>query len=417
MFDYLDCLGVKNCKIVGEIKILEKVLHSFEAGRRGKPDELDADIALLIGAFLLKLNARFDLDVCGDYSIENNRLIVRVGGEISDFLFRIPNLKERISKIILEHYNNVHRSSLNLDDFRFDYNFKPQDENLASNEHSGDLGNPIAVAYRNGPYFLPWERYVAVSIRDMIDILTVSTEISPPFWGIGLGESMRELGLLRADGKVLVNALYKGVKLDGIQSIVVHVEHEKELPVEILRGKLGAMISLYLNALGKYYKVDLGNPAISINSLGAWNSGGWKVDSGNREAKPYRDGFATYGVNEDSFSGEDPTKPSATGTFLARYVAVQIVGNGLADFARVSLLCELGSEDVVGLNITTNGTGKLRQAKLEKWVRENIPLRISYGIHLFKLKDPQLYRKIVRSSDFFHNPEFPWNKFEVIYRN
>ena len=65
----------------------------------------------------------------------------------------------------------------------------------------------------------------------------------------------------------------------------------------------------------KTYDIDVSN--LTINGLGAWNTGGWKVDEGSREAKPYRDGFATYGCNEDSFSGEDPTKPSGTGTFLA----------------------------------------------------------------------------------------------------
>ena len=43
----------------------ERVLHSFEAGRRGKPDELDANIAHLLGAFFLEMNplARFDIRI------------------------------------------------------------------------------------------------------------------------------------------------------------------------------------------------------------------------------------------------------------------------------------------------------------------------------------------------------------------
>ena len=47
----------------------EQILHSFEAGRRGKPDELESQIAHLIGARILEIdpNARFDLRVAGGY--------------------------------------------------------------------------------------------------------------------------------------------------------------------------------------------------------------------------------------------------------------------------------------------------------------------------------------------------------------
>ena len=118
---------------------------------------------------------------------------------------------------------------------------------------------------------------------------------------------------------------------------------------------------------------------------------------------------------EDSFSGEDPSKLSGTGTFLARYIAVQVVGNNLADFARVALRYTIGQEEV-GLNITTNGTGTLPQSELERWVREKIPLGIKEAIEHFHLQDPALYRQIVDDSDFFQNPDLPWNKLEEKYK-
>jgi hypothetical protein len=45
----------------------ELILHAFEAGRRGKPDEIDSQIANLIGAEITRRdpNARFDLRVNG----------------------------------------------------------------------------------------------------------------------------------------------------------------------------------------------------------------------------------------------------------------------------------------------------------------------------------------------------------------
>ena len=117
---------------------------------------------------------------------------------------------------------------------------------------------------------------------------------------------------------------------------------------------------------------------------------------------------------EDSFSGEDPSKPSATSTYLARSIAIQVVGNGLADFARVMLSSTIG-QDRMDLNITTQGTGRLSQYELEQWVRARIPLTCQDTISRFSLRNPQLYRAIVDSSDFFHNPHFPWNQVTLPY--
>ena len=66
----------------------EKIIHSFEAGRRGKPDELDSNIAHLIGSHLLKKdsNARFDLRVAGGYDSQAQKPKIRISGEVNQAL-------------------------------------------------------------------------------------------------------------------------------------------------------------------------------------------------------------------------------------------------------------------------------------------------------------------------------------------
>ncbi|RMF55902.1 hypothetical protein D6745_00870 [Candidatus Woesearchaeota archaeon] len=384
----------------------ERILHTFEAGRRGKPDELESSIANLLGAHLLELdpNARFDLRVTG--TTNNERPTVRVSGELSEHLLN-DGLKDSLSKIVLERYNSVHMTELKPEEIVTEFVLKPQAASLASNGNAGDSGNPIAVAYRNTPNHLPWERYLAVEIRDILDAIYQNKGVIPE--RIARISGVSKLEGLRADGKISVDALYKGSALVGLKGITIAVEHEPSLPLKELRLKLGMIISAIVKELESEYKQPFGVYEISINGVGPWHSGGWAVDEGSREAKPYRDGFASYGVQEDSFSGEDPSKPSGTGTFLARYVAVQIVGNGLADFARVALSYTIGREEV-GLNIFTNGTARIRQEDLESLIRESIPLRIKDGIKMFGLKDPSLYKKIALGSDYFHNAELPWNR-------
>jgi len=383
-------------------------VHSFEAGRRGKPDELDGGIAHLIGAYFLGLdsNSRFDLRVSGGYLLDEDKPVVRLSGEVSGYLLEKKNIREEITEIVLEHYNKVHKTSLSPDEIKIEFEFKPQADALALNGNSGDSGNAIAVAYADGPKYLPWERFLTVRIRDIIDSIYQGNGKVPK--SIAEETGIEKLEGLRADGKVEVDAVYLGAELKGIKNITIAIEHEKSLPVEELRDKTKSIISAHLAILEKEYRISFRNPNIVINANGAWNIGGWKADEGSREAKPYRDGFATYGVNEDSFSGEDPSKPSGTGTFLARYIAVQIVKRGMADFARVGLIYTIGGGEVE-LNVTTNWTGKLSQDEIENWVMENIPLSINGAIRAFGLRDAGLYRRIVEGSDFFHDPILPWN--------
>ncbi len=392
----------------------ENIVHSFEAPRRGKPDEFDASIAHLLGAYFLEQDnhARFDLRVTGGYSVEEHKPHVHISGEISEHLVHLPHLIHDLHALVVSRYNVIHRTALSSSDILITTEFKPQATELAINNAAGDSGHPIAVAYHKGPLYLPWERYLAVGIRDLIDRIYLDEEIPHGLAGyVGISQ----LPGLRADGKINVDAIYDGIRFLGLRNITIAAEHETSLPVRQLRISLEQLVHGYLQKLSEHYSVDFGHPLIDSNSLGDWNEGGWKVDEGTREAKPYRDAFASYGVVDDSFSGEDPTKPSSTGTFLARFIAVQIVGNGLADFARVALTYRIGREDV-GLNITTQNTGKVSQEKLEAWVRNNIPLGIRDTISRFGLIDPALFKQIVESSDFFQNEHFPWNNVQIRYK-
>src|SRR3989338_4230044 len=394
---------------------MELQLHSFEAGRRGKPDELETQIAHLIGAQFLEIdpNARVDLRVAGGHNHQQDKLEVRVSGEVSRNILEISGINDRIAGIVVHHYNKIHLTNLTADDFMIHITPKPQDVHLASNGAAGDSGNPIAVAYRHTPNNLPWERYLAVHFRNLLDIIYKNNGKVPP--ALAEASGIKYLEGLKADGKIDVDVLYQGARFHGIPDITIASEHETSLRVAELRRSLAHLVLTELKLIGEMHKINLGTPDITINGLGDWNQGGWKVDEGTREAKSYRDGFGSYGVAEDSFSGEDPSKPSGTGTFLARYIAVQVVGNQLSDFARVALRYTIGQEEV-GLNITTNGTSKLPQEELHAWVRENIPLGIKETIERFNLCNPALYHQIVDDSDFFQSQDLPWNKLEVKYK-
>ncbi|MBS3116512.1 methionine adenosyltransferase domain-containing protein [Candidatus Woesearchaeota archaeon] len=390
---------------------METAFHSFEAGRRAKPDELETGIAELIGASLLERDpfARFDLRVSGKY--HRHQPLVGISGEVSMSVLD-KEYRQDIARIVREHYRCVHRAPDAT--VRVRTHFKPQEIKLAGNRNAGDSGVAIGLAIAYTPYNLPIERFLAVEIRDVIDQIYHHDGKIPDDLASRSGVSRLEG--LRADGKVEVNFLYERGRINRHfpkpLDLTIAVEHEEQLSLEELRHKLALIVkAIYQKNISGAGKEDLPNKSILINGLGPWHEGGWKVDEGSREAKSYRDGFATWGVAEDSFSGEDPTKISATGTFLARYIALEVIALELADVAKVTLQYRIGQEQPAFLNIDTEGTFRNHRALsgfIEMWKRQD--LSIPATIERFGLRDPQLYRQITEASDFFHNPKFPWNK-------
>ncbi len=383
----------------------ETIRHAFEAGRRGKPDELDGIIANKLSAYFLAVDpqSRFDIRVAGTW--RDGKPHVSVSGEVSRRILERPETEDGISSAVLGTYNAVHKERRTRGEFGVSIDFKPQADVLATNTEAGDSGNPIAVAYRDAPNYLPWERYLAVRIRNIIDGIFQGNGKLPAH----LGHGEPRLRGLRADGKVSVEAEYEGADLKGIRAIVIAAEHGKSLHVDELRDRLEWLVSSDLAYVGARHGRELGSPKIIVNGRGAWNEGGWKVDSGTREAKPYRDGFGSYGVCEDSFSGEDPSKPSATGTILARQIAVSVVANGLADFARVGLSYWIGIPEVE-LNISTQNTARAGQEEIAEAVRAGADLGINAAIERFGLRDALTVSRIADAADYFHPASFAWNR-------
>ncbi len=393
---------------------MEKITHSFEAGRRGKPDELESIIATEIGATFLEFSkdARFDLRVCGGYNASKGRYTLRVSGEMSHHLLQQDEVYRSIRKAAVLSINRNNLLNLKEGELLMEYGLKPQSGALATNGAAGDSGNPIAVAVANAPLFLPWERYLAVHLRNIFDCIYHQNGKVPE--DIASNSGVVHLPGLRSDGKIGVNASYYGGTINSIDKVTLAIEHEASLHVDELRDKAAKVALSEIACLGRkhnLYDAPTWTPEIIVNGRGAWNEGGWKVDEGSREAKPYRDGFSTHGCNEDSFSGEDPTKVSATGSFIARQIAVSIIRNGWAEYARVALDYTIG-RDEVGLNISTAGTLSegMAQEFIEAQVQNNIPLKINDGITRFNLRNLHIYHNIAQTADFFHNSQFPWNR-------
>jgi S-adenosylmethionine synthetase len=110
------------------------------------------------------------------------------------------------------------------------------------------------------------------------------------------------------------------------------------------------------------------------------------------------------------FSGKDPTKVDRSATYMARYIAKNIVAAGIASRAEVQLAYAIGVAEPVSVMVNTFGTSKVDNGKLEALVRKHFQLTPKGIITSLDLQRP-IYKKSAAYGHFGRSePEFTWER-------
>jgi S-adenosylmethionine synthetase len=219
------------------------------------------------------------------------------------------------------------------------------------------------------------------------------------------------LNFLRPDGKSQVTVEYEGFKPIRVDSVVVSTQHTPDVSNETLReGVKECVIKTVIpsNMMDE-------NTKFYINPTGRFVTGGPVGDSGLTGRKIIVDsygGSAHHGGG--CFSGKDPTKVDRSATYMARYIAKNIVAAGLAARAEVQLAYAIGVAEPVSVMINTFGTGKVENGKLESLVRKHFQLTPKGIIESLNLQRP-IYGKTAAYGHFGRSePEFTWEKTDKV---
>jgi len=215
------------------------------------------------------------------------------------------------------------------------------------------------------------------------------------------------LDFVRPDGKSQVTVEYNGSQPVRVDAVVVSTQHTASVGNETLReGVLECVIKPVIpahlrDAQTKYH----------INPTGRFVTGGPVGDSGLTGRKIIVD---TYGGSAHHgggcFSGKDPTKVDRSATYMARYIAKNIVAAGLADRAEVQLAYAIGVADPVSVMVDTFGTGRIESRQLENLVRKHFKLTPRGIIESLNLQRP-IYKKTAAYGHFGRpDPDFSWEK-------
>ncbi|HYP28165.1 MAG TPA: methionine adenosyltransferase [Blastocatellia bacterium] len=215
------------------------------------------------------------------------------------------------------------------------------------------------------------------------------------------------LDYLRPDGKSQVTVEYHNRKPVRVNTVVVSTQHSEKVANDQIRED---MINHVIRAVVPGEMID-GDTDFHINPTGRFVIGGPQGDTGLTGRKIIVDTYGGAGAHGGgAFSGKDPTKVDRSASYMARYVAKNIVAAGLADRCEVQLAYAIGIAEPVSVLVDTRGTGKVDEDKISELVREHFKLTPGGIIESLDLRRP-IFKKTAAYGHFGRNePEFTWER-------
>ena len=193
------------------------------------------------------------------------------------------------------------------------------------------------------------------------------------------------LPYLRPDGKTQVSVEYRDGQPVRITAVVVSTQHAPDVTQEQIRQ------DVRVNVVSPVLPDELWDDStiLHVNPTGRFVVGGPMGDTGLTGRKIIVDtygGYARHGGG--AFSGKDATKVDRSASYMARWIAKNVVASGAAERAEVQLAYAIGVADPVSVMCDTFGTGNVDEAKLTQVIREIFPLTPRGIIESLDLRRP-----------------------------
>jgi len=216
------------------------------------------------------------------------------------------------------------------------------------------------------------------------------------------------LPYLRPDGKSQVTIEYKDGKPFKLHTIVVSSQHSPDVELKDLRKDI--IEKVILPVVPKDL-LDEKTIVYHINPTGRFVTGGPMGDTGLTGRKIIVDTYGGVGSHGGGcFSGKDPTKVDRSASYMARYVAKNIVASGIASEVEVQLAYAIGVPEPVSIHVDDFGSGKVDHDKLVQIIRKNFDMTPKGIVQTLDLRRP-IYKKTAAYGHFGRTePEFTWEK-------
>ena len=219
------------------------------------------------------------------------------------------------------------------------------------------------------------------------------------------------LPFLRPDGKSQVTVRYEDRRPVDIHSLVIAAQHSPEVSHKDVEE--GVIEEVIKKVVAPEHLTD--KTEFYINSTGRFVVGGPLADCGMTGRKIIVDTYGGRGHHGGgAFSGKDPTKVDRSPSYMARYVAKNLVAAGLARECEVQVAYAIGVPRPLAINVRTFGTEAISQDKIVELIKANFNFKPKDIIEYLDLRRP-VYKKTAAYGHFGRClPEFTWEKLDMV---
>jgi S-adenosylmethionine synthetase len=216
------------------------------------------------------------------------------------------------------------------------------------------------------------------------------------------------LAYLRPDGKSQVTVEYRDKKPYKVRTVVISTQHGPDITLKELREDI---VEKVIKPVIPKELLDEEDIIYHINPTGRFVIGGPQGDTGLTGRKIIVDSYGGVGSHGGgAFSGKDPSKVDRSASYMARYVAKNLVAAGICDRCEVQLAYAIGVAEPVSILVDTYKTGKISQENIVKLVRQHFDMTPAGIIKSLDLKKP-IFKQTAAYGHFGRNePGFTWER-------
>ena len=277
------------------------------------------------------------------------------------------------------------------------------DSDDVAEQGAGDQGLMFGFACKETPELMPLPIQIAQRLTERLTILRKEGTLP---W-------------LRPDGKSQVSVKYNDTLPISIEKTVIATQHDdmldkygnEEIELEFVKSQVVEnVIRPVLDSYGYAYEDNF-----IVNGTGRFVYGGPEADTGLTGRKIIVDtygGYAPHGGG--AFSGKDSSKVDRSATYMARYIAKNIVAADLAERCEVQLSYGIGVAEPTSFYVKTRGTGKKDDDELTRLARDVFPIKPGEIVAHLDLKKPR-FRQTAAYGHFGRELEqFTWEKTDMV---